>query len=62
MSWAKSHTQCGYPAFIVYQYIHNPDGTTTTKEHVVINLHSVNKISEPDIYLPQDYHVTSQPR
>lgn len=50
MSWAKSHTPSGYLAFVVYRHIHNPNGAMTTKEHIVINLHSANKISEPDVY------------
>lgn len=50
MSWAKGYTPSGYPIFVVYWYIHNPDGTTITKEYIVIDLCGVNKILEPDIY------------
>lgn len=50
MSWAKGHTPDSYPAFVVYRSVRNPDGTTTTKERVVIELRGVNKISKPDIY------------
>ena len=50
MDWVHSHTLSGYPTFVVYWMVHNPDGTTTKKECVVIDLHSVNKIVEPDIY------------
>ena len=50
MGWATGHTPSGYPAFVVYRMVRNPDGSTTKKERVVIDLRGVNKVSEPDIY------------
>ena len=50
MGWATGHTPSGYPAFVVYCMVCNPDSSTTKKECVIIDLHGVNKVSEPDIY------------
>ena len=50
MGWATGHTPSGYPVFVVYYMVCNPDSSTTKKEYVVIDLCGVNKVSEPDIY------------
>ena len=51
MGWATGHMPSSYPAFVVYYIVHNPDSSITKKEHVIIDLCGVNKVSEPDIYL-----------
>ena len=51
MGWATGHIPSSYPAFMVYHIVCNPDSSTTKKEHMVIDLYDVNKVSEPNIYL-----------
>ena len=50
MEWAKTHTPSGYPVFVAYRSIPQPDGSTVRKGRVVVDLRGLNKIVEQDVY------------
>jgi RNase H-like domain found in reverse transcriptase/Reverse transcriptase (RNA-dependent DNA polymerase)/Integrase zinc binding domain len=50
MRWADSHTPSGYPVFVAWRLVNQPDGSRVRKGRTVVDIRNMNRIVEPDIY------------
>lgn len=51
LGWTTKATPFGFPVFVVWKTIVDPDGTTKRKARVVVDIRGLNKVSVKDSYL-----------